>query len=39
MDDKNMFISLEKKSSEKAGRAARQNRDLLPSSKLGMENN
>ena len=34
-----MFISFKKKSSEKAGTAARPNRDVLPSSKLGVENN
>lgn len=32
-------LSLSKKSSEKAGTAARPNRDVLPSSKLGVENN
>lgn len=35
MGDKNVFISFKKKSSEKAGTAARPNRDVLPSSNLG----
>lgn len=39
MDDKNVFISFIKKSSEKAGSAARRNRDWFPSPELGMENN
>ena len=39
VDDQNVFISFVKKRREKAGSAAGQNRDLFPSSKLGMENN
>lgn len=38
MGDKNVFISFKKKSSQKAGNAARPNRDVLPSSTLGVEN-
>lgn len=39
VDDKNVFISFEKKSNKKARSITWQNRDLFPSSKLGMGNN
>lgn len=39
MDDKTVFITFEKKGSEKAGSVVRRDRDVFSSSKPGMENN